>query len=94
MTMARRLRTAVLSAALAILAGLAGCTPIDTGFGAAVKTDYALQVIDPDPAARTGAQPGGSGVQAQQAAERYRKGTVKQPVSIETTTKTSGGGSN
>lgn len=61
---------------------LAGCTPIDTTFGDAAKTDYALQVINPEPTPVSAEQAvieGGSGTHAAAAAERYRKGGVKQP---------------
>jgi uncharacterized membrane protein YgcG len=71
---------------------LAGCTPIDTTLGDAAKTDYALQTINPDPrpvSAETAVMEGGSGTQAANAAERYRKGAVKQPQAQST----GGGGS-
>jgi uncharacterized membrane protein YgcG len=74
---------------------LAGCTPIDTTLGDSVKTDYALQTINPDPkpvSAEAAVMEGGSGTQAAGAAERYRKGTVKQP-QPQTTGSGSGGGS-
>lgn len=75
--------------ALAALAG--GCTPHDTTFGGALRADIALQVKDPDPT-HAGEQ-SGSGEQAAQAAERYRKGTVRQPVAQQTTRATTGGSS-
>ncbi|WP_066819624.1 hypothetical protein [Sphingomonas mali] len=71
--------------AITLLGGiglLAGCTPIDTTLGDSVKTDYALQTINPDPKpvpAEAAVMEGGSGTQAAGAAERYRKGAVKQP---------------
>ena len=74
---------------------LAGCTPIDTTLGDSVKTDYALQTINPDPKpvpAEAAVMEGGSGTQAANAAERYRKGTVKQP-QAQTTGGGGGGGS-
>ncbi|KRC78372.1 hypothetical protein [Sphingomonas sp. Root241] len=73
---------------------LAGCTPIDATFGDAVKTDYALQVINPEPrpvSAETAVMEGGSGDLAGAASERYRKGAVRQPQPVQTTTKSSGG---
>jgi hypothetical protein len=73
---------------------LAGCTPIDTTLGDAVKTDYSLQVINPDPRpvpANAAVIEGGSGTTAAGAAERYRKGAVKQPQSIKTNSGGSGG---
>jgi hypothetical protein len=72
----------ILPIAIAGIGLLAGCTPIDTTFGDSVKTDYALQTINPDPKpipAEAAVMEGGSGTQAAGAAERYRKGTVKQP---------------
>lgn len=85
----------VLPILIASAALLAGCTPIDTTLGDAAKTDYALQVINPEPtpvSAEQGVMEGGSGTQAAAAAERYRKGAVKQPQS-QTTTSGRGGGS-
>ena len=73
---------------------LAGCTPIDTTLGDAAKTDYSLQTINPEPRpvpAEAAVMEGGSGTQAAGAAERYRKGTVKQPQAQ--TTGSGGGGS-
>lgn len=72
----------------ALLAG--GCTPHDMSFGDALRSDIALQVKDPDPE-HAGPQRG-SGEQAALAAERYRKGTVRQPVLQQTTRSTGGGG--
>ena len=84
----------MLIAAPAMLAG--GCTANDPGLGDALKSTVAMQVIDPDPVQRTDAVPGGSGDLAAKAVERYRKGTVKEPVSVQTSTLagagTSGGG--
>lgn len=77
------------------IALLGGCTPIDTTLGDAAKTDYALQTINPEPRpvpAEAAVMEGGSGTQAANAAERYRKGTVKQP-QAQTTNSGSGGGS-
>jgi type IV pilus biogenesis protein CpaD/CtpE len=79
--------------ALAVAMILGGCTANDTTFGGALKTNIALQVIDPDPEQRTDAMEGGSGELAARAAENYRKGTVKQPVSIQTTGGSSASGS-
>jgi len=72
----------ILPIAIAGIGLLAGCTPIDTTLGDSVKTDYALQTINPDPKpvpAEAAVMEGGSGTQAATAAERYRKGAVKQP---------------
>ena len=85
----------ILPIAIAGIGLLAGCTPIDTTLGDSVKTDYALQTINPDPKpvpAEAAVMEGGSGTQAANAAERYRKGAVKQPQS-QSTSAGSGGGS-
>ena len=85
----------VLPILIASAALLAGCTPIDTTFGDAVKTDYSLQVVNPDPrpvSASQAVMEGGSGAPAASAAERYRKGAMKQP-QAQTTSSGSGGGS-
>ena len=85
----------VLPILIASVALLAGCTPIDTTFGDAVKTDYSLQVVSPDPRpvpADRAVMEGGSGAPAASAAERYRKGAVKQP-QAQTTSSGSAGGS-
>ena len=84
----------ILPIAIAGITLLAGCTPIDTTLGDAVKTDYALQTINPDPkpvSAEAAVMEGGSGTQAATAAERYRKGAVKPPQPQ--TTGSGGGGS-
>ena len=64
-----------------MLAGLplaAACTPVDPGFGEAVRYDMAVQTVDPDPQyPADAAQPGDHGEKAQKATERYRKGTTK-----------------
>ncbi|WP_294122159.1 hypothetical protein [Sphingomonas sp.] len=62
----------------AVLFAAAGCTPVDPGFGEAVRYDMAVQTVDPDPQYPADAlQPGYHGEKAQKATERYRKGTVK-----------------
>ena len=67
-----------------ILAGAAiaaACTPVDSGFGEAVRYDLAVQTVDPDPQYPADArQPGDHGEKAQKATERYRKGTTKPVV--------------
>ena len=85
----------ILPITIAGIALLAGCTPIDTTLGDAAKTDYSLQTINPEPRpvpAEAAVMEGGAGTQAANAAERYRKGTVKQP-QAQTTNSGSGGGS-
>lgn len=60
------------------LLAVAGCAPVDPGFGEALRYDMAVQTIDPDPQYPEGsAQPGASGVKGQKAHERYRKGDTK-----------------
>ncbi len=79
-----RSKQMILLSAGAFLA-VAGCTPVDPGFGEAVRYDTAIQTIDPDPVYPEGsAQPGDHGEKAQKATERYRKGTTK-PVRTERT---------
>ena len=70
-------------AAAGLAVGLAGCTPVDRGFGDSSRTNLAVQVIDPDPV-HTGAA-SVSGEKMSDATERYRKGAVKKPVGIKTT---------
>ena len=79
--------------ALTLLAlPLAACTPNDPTFGGAVRHNYALQVIDPDPQYAGVPNEGGSGDLAKGAVERYRTDKVKKPKSIRTTSGVSGGG--
>lgn len=84
-----RLILAVASAAL-----LGGCvTPVDPGFGEAVRYDMAIQTINPDPVYPEGsAEPGSLGTLGAAAAERYRKGTVKPVETIGTSSAGSGSG--
>ena len=77
-------RALMLVTGLALAATLVGCTPVDRGFGDSSRTNLAVQVVDPDPV-HTGAA-SVSGEKMGDAAERYRIGTVKQPVGIKTTT--------
>jgi hypothetical protein len=78
---------------------LSACTPNDPTLGAAVKHNYALQVIDPDPQYSGEPMEGSSGDKAVAAVERYRTDKVKAPKGIRTTSgisgnSGSGGGSN
>jgi hypothetical protein len=78
--------------ALGLTLGLAAtaCTPNDVTMGGAFKHNNALQTIDPDPTyARTEIE-GGSGTHGASAMERYRKGEVKEPKSIQTSTGVAG----
>lgn len=82
----RKISIALLSIAAA------ACTPNDVTIGGAFKHDIALQTIDPEPTYAGREMEGGSGTHAAGAAERYRKGTVKEPVTIQTTTGGTGTG--
>lgn len=64
----------------------------DPTLGGAVKHNNALQIVNPDPQYEEVALEGASGTVNQKAQERYRKGTVKQPPTIRTTTINAGGG--
>lgn len=79
----------IAGAALALM--VTACTPNDIGLGNAARANYALQVVDPDPSYE-GPQVA-NGAQTAAAQDRYRKGTVKKPVSVKTTTGGSGSGS-
>ncbi|HSX56646.1 MAG TPA: hypothetical protein VLG14_15175 [Sphingomonas sp.] len=76
---------------LPALALAAACTPIDTGLGDTVRTNQALHVINPGPV-EDDAPLATSGARAAAAAERYRKGEVKQPAAVTTTGSASGAG--
>jgi hypothetical protein len=76
----------------AMLAGTTACTPVDPGFGEAVRYDEAMQTVDPDPVYPADSlKPGYFGEKAQKATERYRKGTTK-PVRTQSTGSGSGSG--
>jgi hypothetical protein len=77
---------AVASVALAVSA----CTPNDIGLGDAAKANYAAQIVEPDPQYADAMV--ADGAQTAAAQDRYRKGTVKKPVGVKTTTGGSGGG--
>lgn len=77
----------------AALVGVAACTPVDSGFGEAVRYDMAIQTIDPDPVYPADSlQPGYFGEKAQKATERYRKGTTKPLKTISASGGSGGGG--
>jgi hypothetical protein len=77
--MVMRFKSMLILAGAAIAA--AGCTPVDPGFGEALRYDMAVQTIDPEPQyPADAAQPGDHGEKAQKATERYRKGTTKPVV--------------
>lgn len=69
-----------------MLAPLGACTPNDTGFGSAVRHNVALQVIDPDPQYAGTPVEGADGARSALAIDRYKKGSVKQPVRVDINT--------
>ena len=83
-----------LAAAASALLLAAGCAPVDSGFGEALKYDMAAQTVNPDPQYTEGSEePGASGVHGAKAVEAYRKGSTK-PIQRESTAQggSSGGG--
>jgi len=70
----------------------AACTPNDVTMGGALKHDLAMQTIDPEPTYTGSEIEGGAGTHGAAATERYRKGMVKEPQSIKTTSGVSGSG--
>jgi hypothetical protein len=73
----------------AVALTVSACTPNDIGLGSAAKANYAAQIVEPDPQYESAMAANGDQTAAAQ--ERYRKGTVKKPVSIKTTSKSGGG---
>ena len=72
------------------LTALAGCTPVDMGFGEAVRYDMAVQTVNPDPVyPEGGAQPGDNGELGAKAVKAYRSGTTKE---LQVQSTSSGGG--
>ena len=78
---------------LAPAAALGACTPVDIGFGEAVRWNNAQQIVNLEPVGHGPQMEGGSGERAVTAVERYEKGEVKEPVSLQTTMTVSGGSS-
>ncbi|WP_255325595.1 MULTISPECIES: hypothetical protein [Sphingobium] len=75
-----------LSFAVLLLApALTACTANDPTFGGAVRSNYAMQVVNPEPQHEGTLVEGGEGTRSAAAVERYRKGAVKEPSSISTT---------
>jgi hypothetical protein len=70
---------------------VAACTPNDIGLGDAAKANYAAHIVEPDPQYADAMVANGSQTAAAQ--DRYRKGTVKKPVGVKTTTGGGGSGS-
>lgn len=81
-------KTALVTSALL---ALTGCSANDTGLGDAVRSNYAAQIVEPEPEYAEAMTADGNQTAAAQ--ERYRKGEVKKPVGVKTTKGSSGGGS-
>lgn len=81
----------VLTACAALLV-VSACTPNDIGLGDAARSNYAAQVVNPEPVYEDAMVADGNQSAAGQ--ERYRKGTVKKPVGVKTTTGGTGSGTN
>lgn len=81
-----------LSMAIALLA-LPACTPNDTSLGGALRHNMALQTTAPDPRHDEELVEGSDGQRSAKAVERYQKGDVKQPVTLQTTRSTGSGAS-
>ena len=82
--------------ALAALPLLAGCAADDgiasaSAFGEANRQTFAAQIVDPNPQYEF-LDPETSGDHAAQAIDRYRKGTVKQPERVRSTSGGAGKG--
>ena len=80
----------ILAACAAVLV-VSACTPNDIGLGDAAKANYAAQIVNPEPVYAEAMVADGN--QAAAGQERYRRGTVKKPVGVKTTTGGSGSGS-
>jgi type IV pilus biogenesis protein CpaD/CtpE len=85
MTMGR-----LIVAAMLVGPALAGCTANDPTFGGAVRSNYAVQVINPEPRYEGALAEGGDGARSAAAIERYRTDKVKKPESIRSTQRSSG----
>lgn len=79
-------------AACSLLLLVSACTPNDIGLGNAAKANYTAHIVDPDPQYADAMV--ANGAQTAAAQDRYRKGTVKKPVGVKTTTSGRGGSSN
>jgi len=79
-------------AAMLIAPALAGCTTNDPTFGGAVRSNYAQQVINPEPRYEGVLDEGGEGTRSAAGVKRYRTDAVKKPATISTTSGTSGSG--
>ena len=77
---------------LALPVGLAGCTPVDMAFGETHRWNIEQQVADPDPHYAATELEAGSGEHAAGAVDRYNRGVVKQPATVDTTVRGSAAG--
>ena len=77
--------------AMLVLPAVTGCTANDPTFGGAVRSNYAQQVINPEPRYEGVLVEGGEGARSAAAVERYRTDKVKKPATISTTSGTGGG---
>ena len=68
------------------------CAPKDAGVGSAVRHNTALHVVNPAPDYAGDVPEGASGARAALAQERYRTGAVRQPATIQTTSRPNSGG--
>ena len=73
----------ILTASAALLV-VSACTPNDVGLGDAAKANYASQIVNPEPVYAEAMVANSD--QAAAAQDRYRKGTVKKPRGVRTTT--------
>ena len=74
---------------------VAGCMPVDAGFGETHRANIERQVVDPDPPYAEEDVEGGNGERSAAAVNRYQEGQVKQPANVSTSqssTSSSGGG--
>ena len=78
--------------ACAAMLTASACTPNDIGLGDTVKSNYAAQIVNAEPVYEDSLVADGS--QAAAGQERYRKGTVRKPVGVKTTTGGIGSSSN
>ena len=78
-------------AAATVALTVTACTPNDIGLGNAARANYVAQIVEPDPSYEGPMV--ANGAQAAAAQDRYRKGEVKKPVRVKTTSGGSGGGS-
>lgn len=69
---------------------ITGCTANDPGLGDSVRSNYAAQIVEPDPQYAESMNADGSQIAGAQ--DRYRNDKVKKPVGVKTTTGASGGG--